>query len=92
MSGEVERPEPVLPTVNPGLEKPAPATSGMHPAVYIATWITMSSSVILFNKWILDTADFRMSCAQLHLFQTHVLTSYQTFPSSSQHGICFSLL
>ncbi|GAB7351642.1 hypothetical protein MBLNU459_g2248t1 [Dothideomycetes sp. NU459] len=39
VSGEVERPEqalPVLPTVNPALEKPAPAKSGLHPAVYIA--------------------------------------------------------
>lgn len=24
--------------------------------------MTMSSSVILFNKWILDTAGFRMFC------------------------------
>jgi len=39
-SGEVERPEqsiPMLPIVNPAVEKPAPAkTGGLHPAVYIA--------------------------------------------------------
>lgn len=39
-SGEVERPEqaaPMLPVVNPAVEKPAPAkTGGLHPAVYIA--------------------------------------------------------
>ncbi|KAL9051464.1 MAG: hypothetical protein Q9162_005995 [Coniocarpon cinnabarinum] len=47
-----------LPTVNPTTEKPEPPKATFHPAVYIATWISLSSSVILFNKWILDTADF----------------------------------
>lgn len=28
--------EPVLPTHNPAAEKPAPAQSGLHPAVYVA--------------------------------------------------------
>lgn len=39
-----------------------PATStggGLHPAFYIALWITLSSSIIIFNKWILTTANFR---------------------------------
>lgn len=64
-SGEQERlsgsnsSEPVLPTVNPDSEKPAPPSKDLHPAVYIATWISLSSSVIIFNKWILDTAGFR---------------------------------
>ncbi|KAG2168020.1 hypothetical protein VTO58DRAFT_104053 [Aureobasidium pullulans] len=56
-SGEVERPEqaePVLPTVNPALEKPAPPQSSIHPALYVVVWIAMSSSVIIFNKYILD--------------------------------------
>ncbi|KAF7190727.1 putative sugar phosphate/phosphate translocator [Pseudocercospora fuligena] len=58
-SGEVERPaEPVLPTVNPAAEKSEPPKAGLHPAFYIATWISLSSSVIIFNKWILDTAKF----------------------------------
>lgn len=38
-----------------------PATSsgqGLHPAFYIALWITLSSSIIIFNKWILTTANF----------------------------------
>lgn len=26
------------------------------------TWISLSSSVILFNKWVLDTLQFRMLC------------------------------
>ncbi|KAH7040518.1 triose-phosphate transporter family-domain-containing protein [Microdochium trichocladiopsis] len=46
---------PVLPTV----ETPEPAKASLHPAVYVATWISLSSSVILFNKWILDSLDFR---------------------------------
>ncbi|KAJ5653899.1 sugar phosphate/phosphate translocator [Penicillium lividum] len=38
---------------------PAPAPSqGLHPAFYIALWIALSSSVILFNKWVLFTAHF----------------------------------
>ncbi|KXL45798.1 hypothetical protein M433DRAFT_88821, partial [Acidomyces richmondensis BFW] len=61
VSGEQERqgPDaPVLPTVNPGAEKAQPAKASLHPAFYIATWISLSSSVIIFNKWILDTAKF----------------------------------
>ncbi|TKA30382.1 hypothetical protein B0A50_02609 [Salinomyces thailandicus] len=50
---------PVLPTVNPDAAKEgAPAKAALHPAFYIATWISLSSSVILFNKWILSTAKF----------------------------------
>jgi hypothetical protein len=49
----------LLPTVNPATEKTSPQSEGFHPAIYVAAWITMSSSVILFNKWILDTAGFR---------------------------------
>lgn len=43
---------------------PEPATSsgaGLHPAFYIALWITLSSSIIIFNKWILTTAKFGAS-------------------------------
>jgi len=50
---------PVLPTVNPDAQKPAPEAPSFHPAVYIATWISLSSSTIVFNKYILDTAKFR---------------------------------
>lgn len=31
--------------------------------LYNRAWITLSSSVILFNKWILDTLNFRKSIA-----------------------------
>ncbi|KAJ5811946.1 hypothetical protein N7474_008247 [Penicillium riverlandense] len=35
-----------------------PADDGLHPAFYIALWIALSSSVILFNKWVLASANF----------------------------------
>jgi hypothetical protein len=58
-SGEVHRPEPTLPIVNPAVEKSEPPKAALHPAFYVAVWISLSSSVILFNKWILDTLEFR---------------------------------
>ncbi|KAF2455294.1 triose-phosphate transporter family-domain-containing protein [Lineolata rhizophorae] len=62
-SGEQPRAEapqaPMLPTTNPPPEKAAePSKPALHPAFYIAAWIGLSSSVIIFNKWILDTAKF----------------------------------
>lgn len=52
--------QPVLPTVNPNIDRPnpPPEVPNFHPAVYIGTWIALSSSVIVFNKWILDTKKF----------------------------------
>ncbi|CAK7274656.1 hypothetical protein SEPCBS57363_006275 [Sporothrix epigloea] len=49
---------PVLPTVNPDAEKSAPKSS-IPAAAYVIAWISLSSSVILFNKWILSTLNFR---------------------------------
>ncbi|KAJ5812709.1 hypothetical protein N7447_009732 [Penicillium robsamsonii] len=37
---------------------PAPKDNGLHPGFYIALWIALSSSVILFNKWVLASAKF----------------------------------
>ncbi|KAI3338614.1 triose-phosphate transporter family-domain-containing protein [Ustulina deusta] len=37
---------------------PVPSTRSIHPAFYIALWIALSSSVILFNKWVLFSAKF----------------------------------
>lgn len=34
-SGEVSRPEPSLPTVNPATDKPEPPKAAFHPAVYV---------------------------------------------------------
>ncbi|KAF7590123.1 hypothetical protein BBP40_003236 [Aspergillus hancockii] len=58
-SGEISRPEPTLPTVNPAAERAEPPKPTFHPAVYVSVWIALSSSVILFNKHILDYAQFR---------------------------------
>ncbi|CAI7602869.1 unnamed protein product [Penicillium bialowiezense] len=55
-SGETPR-EQSLPTVNPAAEKEQPSVS-FHPAVYVTTWITLSSAVILFNKWLLHKKQF----------------------------------
>ncbi|KAI1258576.1 triose-phosphate transporter family-domain-containing protein [Xylariaceae sp. FL1019] len=41
-----------------GAAAPAPPTQSIHPAFYIALWIALSSSVILFNKWVLFSAKF----------------------------------
>lgn len=38
----------------PAVEK---AGGGLHPALYIASWIFFSNSTILFNKWILDNKE-----------------------------------
>jgi len=53
-----EQNEPVLPTVNPDAEKSQPPKASLHPAFYVTVWIALSSSVILFNKWILSTLGF----------------------------------
>ena len=59
--------EPILPIVNPTVasEKKAPESPSnkIHPAFYVTTWIALSSSIIIFNKWILDEkkANFRIS-------------------------------
>ncbi|RAK98486.1 TPT-domain-containing protein [Aspergillus ibericus CBS 121593] len=46
-----------LPTVNTPVSADPPKAA-LHPAFYIATWIALSSGVIIFNKWILHTAGF----------------------------------
>ncbi|KAI1112749.1 triose-phosphate transporter [Nemania sp. NC0429] len=53
---------PLLPTSTADAataDKPSPPQPVFHPALYVVTWISLSSSVILFNKWILDSLDFR---------------------------------
>ena len=57
-TGDTTPAEPVLPTVNPQTEKPEPPKAPLHPAFYVATWIALSSSTILFNKYILSSAKF----------------------------------
>ncbi|KAI9766729.1 MAG: hypothetical protein M1840_006373 [Geoglossum simile] len=55
----VESPLPVLPVTSPTAARPATHRPSLPPAFYVVLWISMSSSVILFNKWILDSAGFR---------------------------------
>ncbi|KAJ2992705.1 hypothetical protein NUW58_g2078 [Xylaria curta] len=64
VSGESPREAkgPLLPTSTADaavVEKPQPPKPVFHPALYVVVWISLSSSVILFNKWILDSLDFR---------------------------------
>lgn len=68
----------VLPTVNPEAIRPAPEPASLHPAVYIATWITLSSSTIVFNKYILDTAKFQFPVflTTWHLVFATVMTQF----------------
>ncbi|CAK7244058.1 MAG: hypothetical protein STHCBS139747_005592 [Sporothrix thermara] len=49
----------VLPTVSPEAEKTQAPKSAIPAAAYVVAWISLSSSVILFNKWILSTLNFR---------------------------------
>jgi hypothetical protein len=83
---------PTLPTVNPDAPTPKPnAPASFHPAVYVGTWIALSSSTIVFNKYILDTAKFRTSqppaAAASNCNHERANSRCQTSPSSSQHGI-----
>ncbi|KAK7724032.1 hypothetical protein SLS64_000366 [Diaporthe eres] len=86
VSGEVTREQdsPVLPTVNPEVQKSEPAKASIHPALYVVVWISLSSSVILFNKWILDTLEFHypVILTTYHLtfatLMTQILARYTT--------------
>ncbi|KAH8695507.1 DUF250 domain membrane protein [Talaromyces proteolyticus] len=75
-SGEVSRPEPTLPTVNPDAQKSEPAKAALHPAFYVSTWIALSSSVILFNKHILanESAPFPIFLTTWHLAFATLMT------------------
>ncbi|KAF2670916.1 DMT family organic anion transporter [Microthyrium microscopicum] len=62
---------------------PVPATAAAPPAkptlpaaVYIAVWIGLSSSVIIFNKWILHTKDFKfpITLTTWHLIFATIMT------------------
>lgn len=63
VSGELSRAAaagPILPTTAQEAEKTLqPQKAGLPSFVYVTIWITLSSSVILFNKWILSTLKFR---------------------------------
>ncbi|KAL3423244.1 duf250 domain membrane protein [Phlyctema vagabunda] len=48
----------MLPTVEPVREKPRTQAAALHPALFVMSWIALSSVVILFNKYLLDTLGF----------------------------------
>lgn len=85
-SGDLPRENsgPVLPTANQDVEKMQPPKSTVHPVVYVAAWIGLSSSVILFNKWILSTLKFEypVILTTYHLtfatIMTQILARYTT--------------
>ncbi|KAI9044839.1 TPT-domain-containing protein [Aspergillus affinis] len=54
----------------------APPGTGLHPAFYIVLWIGLSSSVILFNKWVLFSAkfDFPLFLTSWHMTFATVMT------------------
>lgn len=98
-SGEVLRAEasvPVVPAANLP-EKVEPKAAALHPAVYVATWISLSSSVIIFNKYILDRAGFKFPIVlttwhlvfatimtQLMARFTHMLDSRHSVPMTGR--------
>ncbi|KAI1815182.1 triose-phosphate transporter family-domain-containing protein [Poronia punctata] len=53
---------------------PAPQTRTIHPAFYIALWIGLSSSVILFNKWVLFSAKFALFLTTWHMAFATLMT------------------
>ncbi|KAI0125146.1 triose-phosphate transporter family-domain-containing protein [Xylariales sp. AK1849] len=58
-----------------GVATPAPsAGAGVHPALYIALWIALSSSVILFNKWVLASAKFALFLTTWHMVFATAMT------------------
>jgi len=77
VSGEQQRHEVAAATL------PAPAVAStptqqiqLPAAAYIAVWIGLSSSVILFNKWILDKKEFKfpITLTTWHLIFATVMT------------------
>ncbi|ERS96280.1 uncharacterized protein SPSK_01726 [Sporothrix schenckii 1099-18] len=67
---------PVLPTVNPEAEKSQAPKPTIPAAAYVIAWISLSSSVIIFNKWILSTLNFRFPVilTTYHLLFATVMT------------------
>ncbi|KAG0643949.1 triose-phosphate transporter family-domain-containing protein [Tuber brumale] len=55
---------------------PAKPRDRIHPAFYVIVWISLSSAVILFNKWILDpgTTNFAIFLTTWHLLFSSIVT------------------
>ncbi|EPS40619.1 hypothetical protein H072_5498 [Dactylellina haptotyla CBS 200.50] len=80
------RDEPILPINNiPAVPKPT-----VHPAVYVIVWIALSSSVILFNKKILDKEkglNFPIFLTTWHLIFATIATQVLARTSSMLDGL-----
>jgi hypothetical protein len=86
LSGESPRhsePSTVLPAVNVATEKVEPPKASLHPAVYVATWISFSGGVILFNKYLLSTMGFKYRRCKNQMYRMSTDDTQQSF---SQHG------
>ncbi|OBT85336.1 hypothetical protein VE02_05982 [Pseudogymnoascus sp. 03VT05] len=72
----LEKIEPSLPRVIQDVKEEDTDSPALHPSVYVVIWISLSSSVILFNKWILDSQEFRypVLLTAWHLFFATVMT------------------
>ncbi|KFX98902.1 hypothetical protein O988_04146 [Pseudogymnoascus sp. VKM F-3808] len=84
----LEKIEPSLPKVNQDVEKEDADSPALHPSVYVVIWISLSSSVILFNKWILDSQEFRypVLLTAWHLFFATVMTQIMARTTSLLDG------
>ncbi|ATY67261.1 DUF250 domain membrane [Cordyceps militaris] len=71
-----EPPSPTLPTVNPDIAASKPTGVALPPWVYVVAWISFSSMVILFNKWVLHTLKFIFETDVQRLEYPVILTTY----------------
>ncbi|KAI6090050.1 triose-phosphate transporter family-domain-containing protein [Hypoxylon rubiginosum] len=75
-----------------GVTGPTSWSARIHPAFYIVLWIAMSSSVILFNKWVLASAhfDFPLFLTTWHMVFATVMTQVLARTTSvldSRHAV-----
>ncbi|KAI0175632.1 triose-phosphate transporter family-domain-containing protein [Hypoxylon sp. FL1284] len=75
-----------------GATGPTPLTARIHPAFFIILWIAMSSSVILFNKWVLASAnfDFPLFLTTWHMVFATIMTQILARSTSvldSRHAV-----
>ncbi|EME41527.1 hypothetical protein DOTSEDRAFT_176726 [Dothistroma septosporum NZE10] len=85
VSGDKERElesgsaDPTAPPPPPPPSSKSDSKNDLHPAFYIALWISLSASVILFNKWVLHTAKFE--------FPLFLTTWHMVFATAVTQGL-----
>ncbi|KAF8440585.1 triose-phosphate transporter family-domain-containing protein [Terfezia claveryi] len=69
-------------------KSPSPVLS-LHPSIYVIIWICLSSSVILFNKWILHNLefDFPIFLTTWHLIFATIATRVLAYSTSLLNGL-----